>query len=76
MLARRGIGGIARTHSQQGGQHHAPTVLRPGKSQIRCTGGLGGPGGRSGRARKTSPHLDSIPVASRYTDYTILVALF
>ena len=57
-----------------GGQHHALAALPPGNTRYPLYRRLGGPQGRSGRVRKTSPppELDPRtvqPVASRYTDY-------
>ena len=59
-----------------GGQHHAPTVLPPGKTRYSLYRRLGWPQGRSGRVRKISatPGYDprSVqPVARRYTDRAI-----
>ena len=61
---------------EEGGQRHAPAALPPGKTPYPSYRVLGGPQGRSGRARKTSPPPRFDPrtvqaVASRYTDYTI-----
>jgi hypothetical protein len=60
----------------EGGQRHDPAALSPGKTPYPSYRVLGGPQGRSGRARKTSPPPGFDPrtvkgVASRYTDYTI-----
>ena len=55
------------------GQQHAPAVfyLREGLD-INCTGGRGGPQGRSGRAENLGPlgfdPRTVQPVVSRYTD--------
>jgi len=38
-----------------GGQRHVPAALAPGKTQYPLYRRLGGPQGRSGRERKTSP---------------------
>ena len=38
-----------------GGQHHTPAALHSGKTQYPLYRRLGGPQGRSGRARKISP---------------------
>ena len=70
-----------------GGQRHAPAALPPGKTRCPFYRRLGGPQGRSGRARKISPpHRNSRkispppqefdprtvkPVASCYTDCAI-----
>jgi len=56
-----------------GGQSHAPDALLPGKSLYPLYRGLGGPQGRSGPVRKTSPQSGFDrrtvqPVDSRYTD--------
>ena len=40
-----------------GGKPHAPAALPPGKSQCTLYRRLGGPQGRSGRIRKTSPPI-------------------
>ena len=57
----------------EGGQHHAPAALLPGKTQYPLYRRMGGLQGWYGRVRKISspPGLDprSVqPVASRYTD--------
>ena len=58
-----------------GGQRHAPVALPPVKeTPYQFYRRLGGPQGRSGRARKISPPpgfdpRTVQPVASRYTDY-------
>ena len=62
-----------------GGQHHAPAALPPGKTWYPLYRRLGGPQGWSGRVQKISPppgfDLRTVqPVASHYTDYTILAA--
>jgi hypothetical protein len=55
------------------GQRHASAVLPPGETQYPMYRRLGGPQGRSGRVRKTSP-LPGFdprtvqPVVSLYTD--------
>jgi len=54
-----------------GDQRHAPAALPPGKTRYPLYKRLGGPQGRSGRMRKTSPppgfDLRTVqPVASRY----------
>ena len=59
-----------------GGQRHALTTLRPGKTRYPLYRRLGGPQGRSGRVRKISslPGFDPRtvqPVASSYTDWAI-----
>jgi hypothetical protein len=59
-----------------GGQRHAPTAVPPGKTRYPLYRRLGGPQGRSVRARKTSPPpgfdpRTVQPVASRYTDCVI-----
>jgi hypothetical protein len=62
-----------------GGQHHAPAALTPPppvKTRYPLHRRLGGPQGRSGRVRKTSPPPGFDPrtvqtVASRYTDSAI-----
>ena len=61
-----------------GGQRHAKAALPPGMTGYPLYRRLGGPQGRSGRVWKVfpPPGLDPRtvqPVASRYTDYTILV---
>jgi hypothetical protein len=38
----------------EGGQHHAPAALPPGKIQYPLYKGLGGPQGRSGQVQKIS----------------------
>ena len=63
-----------------GGQRHAPAALPPGKIQYPLYRRLGGPRDRSGRVRKISlqPGFDPRivqPVASRYTDWAILVTI-
>jgi len=63
-----------------GGQHHAPAALSPGNTQYPLYGRLGGPQGRSWRARKFSPPpgfdpRTVQPVASRYTDWAIAAPL-
>ena len=57
-------------------QRHAPAALPPGKTRYALYRRLGGPQGRSGRARKISPPPGFDPwivqpVASRYTDWAI-----
>jgi hypothetical protein len=59
-----------------GGQRHAPADLPPGETWYPLYRRMGGPQGRSGRARKISPTpgFDSRtvhPVASCYTDWAI-----
>ena len=59
-----------------GGQRHAPAALPPGRTRYPLYRRLGGPQGRSGRARKISPPpgfdpRTIQPVASRYTDWAI-----
>ena len=54
-----------------GGQRHAPATLPPGNTRYPLYRRLGGPQGRSGRARKISPPpgfdpRTVQPVASRY----------
>jgi hypothetical protein len=58
------------------GQCHGPAVLPPGKTRYPLYMRLGGPQGRSGRVRKTSPKPGLNPgtvqpLASRYTDCAI-----
>jgi hypothetical protein len=58
------------------GQHHTTAALLPGKTRYPLYRRLGGPQGRSGRARKISPPpgfdpRTVQPVASRYTDYAV-----
>jgi hypothetical protein len=60
-----------------GGQRHAPADLPPEMTRYPLYRTLGGPQGRSGRVRKISPPPGfdpriAQPVASRYTDWTIL----
>ena len=60
-----------------GGQHHAPAALLPGKTRYPLYRRMGRPQDRSGRVRKISPQpgFDARtvqPVASRYTDCTVL----
>jgi hypothetical protein len=60
-----------------GGQHHAPAALPPGKTQYPLYRRLGGSHGWSGQVWKISPPpgfdpLTIQPVASRYTDCTVL----
>jgi len=60
-----------------GGQRHAPETLAPGTTRYPLHRRLGGPQGRSGRVRKTSPPLGSDPrnvqpVASRYIDSVLV----
>ena len=57
-----------------GGQHCVLAVLPPGKIWYPLYRRLGGPQGRSGQVRKTSPPPEFDPrtvqlVAIRYTDY-------
>ena len=59
-----------------GGQQHAPATLPAGKTRYPLYRRMGGPQGRSGTVRKTSPPpgLDVRtvqPVASRYIDRAI-----
>jgi hypothetical protein len=59
-----------------GSQRHAPAALPPGKTRYPLYRRLGGPKGRSGRARKISPPpgfdpQTVQPVASCYTDCAI-----
>ena len=59
-----------------GGQRHALAALHPRKTLYPLYRTLGGPQGRSGRARKISPPpgfdpRTVQPVASRYTDWAI-----
>ena len=59
-----------------GGQRHAPAALPPGKTPYPLYRRLGGPQGRSGRVRKSSPPpgfdpRTVQPIASRYTDCAI-----
>ena len=63
----------------EGGQHHAPATLPPGKTRYPLYRRLGGPQGRSGRVRKISPPPEFDPrtiqpVASHYTDWAIPAA--
>ena len=63
-----------------GGQRHAPAALPPEKTRYPLYRKLAGPQGQSGRMRKISPPpgfdpRTVQPVASRYTDWTI-VALY
>jgi hypothetical protein len=58
------------------GQRHAPADLSPEKSRYPLYRRRGGPQGRSGWVRITSPTpgfdpRTAHPVASRYTDYVI-----
>ena len=64
-----------------GGQRHAPAALPPTKTRYPLYWRLGGLQGRSGLARKISPppgfDTRSVqPVASRYTDCTIIFFFF
>ena len=59
-----------------GGQRHAPAALPPGKTRYPLYRRLGGPQGRSGRVRKTSPPpgfdpRTVQPVVIRYTNWAI-----
>ena len=59
-----------------GSQSHVPAALPPGKTRYPLYRRLGGPLGRSGRMRKTSPPpgfdpWTVQPIASRYTDWAI-----
>jgi len=61
-----------------GGQRYAPTTLTPGKTRYPLYRSLGGPQGRSGQVRKTSPPPGFDPrtvqlLVRRYTDYAIPV---
>jgi len=61
-------------------QSHVPAALPSGNIQYTLYRRLGGPQGRSGQVRKISPPPEFDPrtvqpVASRYTDYAILVPL-
>ena len=61
-----------------GGQHHAPAALLPGMTRYPLCSRLGVSQGRSGRVRIISPPpgfdpRTLHPVASRYTDYAILI---
>ena len=64
-----------------GGQRHAPAALPPEKRPVtHCTGGLGGPHGRSGEVPKISPPPEFDPravqpIASGYTDWAIAAQL-
>jgi len=56
-----------------GGQRHPPAALPAGTTRYKLCRRLGGPNGRSGRLRKTSPPPGFDPrsvqlVASRYTN--------
>jgi hypothetical protein len=53
------------------GQHHAPAVLTPGKTQYPLYRRLGGPQDRSGHVRRVSPHRDSIPGLSSPLPFAI-----
>jgi hypothetical protein len=55
------------------GQHHAPAVLPPGKSQYPLYKRLGRPQGRSGRVRKISPHWDFFLCPILLVSCTLLV---
>ena len=60
------------------GQRHAPAALPPGKTRYPLYSRLGRSQGRSGRVRKISPppgfdHRTVQPVASRYTDWAVVV---
>ena len=64
-----------------GGQRHASAALPPWKTRFPLYRGLNGPHGQSGQVRKISPPQGFDPrtvqlVASRYTDWTILVLPF
>ena len=64
-----------------GGQHHAPAALLPRKTRYPLYRRLDGPQGRFGRVRKISPPPEFDPrtvqpVASRYTDWAILAAIY
>jgi hypothetical protein len=61
-----------------GCHRHTPVALPPGKTQYPLYKRLGGRQGQSGRLRKISPPQEYDPrtvqpVASRYTDWAILV---
>ena len=63
-----------------GGQHHSPAALPPGKTWYPLYRRLNRPQGQSGQVQKilSSPGFDPWtvqPVASRYTDCTILAHL-
>jgi hypothetical protein len=58
------------------GQRHASAILLPGKNLVPLYKRLGGPQGRSGRARKISSQTrfdprTVQPVASHYTNWAI-----
>ena len=64
----------------EGGQHHAPAVLPPGKTRYPLYRRPGGPQSQYGQVRKILPPpgfntWTVQPVASRYTNYAILAPL-